>query len=49
LRLRDADGLETDEICKILEVNATNLATLLYRARARLRQCLEATWGESDR
>jgi len=43
-RLRDADGIETDEICNILEVSATNLATLLYRARTRLRQCLERTW-----
>ena len=44
LRLRDADGIETDEICNILKVSATNLATLLYRARTRLRQCLEQTW-----
>ncbi len=47
-RLREADGIETDEICNILEVSATNLATLLYRARTRLRQCLERTWrGDS--
>ncbi len=47
-RLREADGIETDEICNILEVSATNLATLLYRARARLRQCLDRTWrGDS--
>jgi len=44
VRLRDADGIETDEICNILEVSATNLATLLYRARMRLRQCLEQSW-----
>lgn len=49
LRLREADGLETEEICNILDVSATNLATLLYRARARLRQCLDATWGKGDR
>ena len=49
-RLRESDGIETDEICNILEVSATNLATLLYRARARLRQCLDRTWrGGSDR
>jgi RNA polymerase sigma-70 factor (ECF subfamily) len=48
-RLREADGLETEEICNILDVTATNLATLLYRARARLRRCLETTWGETDR
>ena len=43
-RLREADGLGTDEICKILEISTTNLATLLYRARARLRTCLDETW-----
>ena len=47
-RLREADGMETDEICNILEVSATNLATLLYRARVRLRRCLDQTWrGDS--
>lgn len=49
LRLRDADGLETDEICKILSISATNLATVLYRARARMRQCLDVTWWGSNR
>ncbi len=39
--LRDAEGLTTDEICKILEVNATNFGVLLYRGRNRLRECLE--------
>ncbi len=43
-RLREADGIGTDEICKILGVSTTNLATLLYRARARLRTCLDETW-----
>jgi RNA polymerase sigma-70 factor (ECF subfamily) len=40
--LREIEGLETQEICKILEVSRTNLGVLLYRARNGLRECLEA-------
>ena len=35
-------GRATEEICKILEVTRTNFGVLLYRARNRLRECLEA-------
>lgn len=38
---REVEGLETEEICKILEVSRTNLGVLLFRARNRLRECLE--------
>ncbi len=40
--LGEVEGLDTDEICKILEVTRTNLGVLLYRARNRLRECLES-------
>ena len=40
--LREVEELSTQEICKILEVTRTNLGVLLYRARNRLRECLEA-------
>ena len=40
--LREAEGLSTAEICKILDVSRTNFGVLLYRARNRLRECLEA-------
>jgi len=39
--LREVEGLGTDEICKILDVTATNLGVMMYRARNRLRECLE--------
>lgn len=39
--LREVEELGTEEICKILEVTRTNLGVLLYRARNRLRECLE--------
>ena len=40
--LREIEGMDTQEICKILEVTRTNLGVLLHRARNRLRECLEA-------
>ena len=40
--LREIEGMDTREICKILEVTRTNLGVLLYRVRNRLRECLEA-------
>jgi len=40
--LREVEGLVSDEICKILSVTRTNLGVLIYRARNRLRECLEA-------
>ncbi len=39
--LREIEELDTEEICKILEVTRTNLGVLLHRARTRLRECLE--------
>ena len=40
--LREIEGMDTQEICKILEVTRTNLGVLLHRVRDRLRECLEA-------
>lgn len=40
--LREAEGMSTPEICKILEVTSTNLGVMLYRVRNRLRECLES-------
>ena len=40
--LKEVDGLDTPEICKILGVSVTNLGVLMHRARARLRECVEA-------
>ena len=35
---------ETAEICKELGVTSTNCFVMLYRARMRLRECLEMNW-----
>jgi RNA polymerase sigma-70 factor (ECF subfamily) len=42
--LREIEGLDSAEICKILHVSTTNLGVLIHRARLRLWQCLEANW-----
>ena len=42
--LREMDGLSTEEICKFLNVTATNLWVMLYRARMYMRRCLEINW-----
>ena len=39
--LREVERLTTEEICKILDVTVTHLGVILYRARNRLRECLE--------
>ncbi len=40
--LRDVEGLSSPEISEILEVTRSNMGVLLFRARNRLRECLEA-------
>lgn len=42
--LREIVGENTKEICKILDVSATNIWVLLHRARMFLRRCLEINW-----
>jgi len=39
--LREAQGLGSNETCKVLDVSSTHLSVLIYRARNRLRECLE--------
>jgi len=40
--LREADDVDSGELCQLFDISATNLWTLLHRARTRLRQCLDA-------
>lgn len=40
--LREGEGAPTGEVCKLLDVNANNLGVILFRARAAMRECLEA-------
>jgi RNA polymerase sigma-70 factor (ECF subfamily) len=42
--MREWLELETDQICKELGISATNAFVMLYRARMRLRECLDINW-----
>lgn len=39
-KMKHIDGLETEEVCKELEISASNYWVLLHRARVSLRDCL---------
>ncbi len=41
---REMEGMTTDELCKLLDVSATNCWVILHRARMKLRHCLEINW-----
>ncbi len=42
--LREMEELESSEISNVLDLSSTNLRVMLYRARKRLRECLEVNW-----
>lgn len=42
--MREWLELDTEEICKELAISTSNAWVMLYRARLRLRECLELNW-----
>jgi len=42
--MREHMGMDTDEICKELDLTPTHCWVLLYRARMALRRCLAQNW-----
>jgi RNA polymerase sigma-70 factor, ECF subfamily len=44
--MREFLGLETEEICKELELSPSNCWVILHRARMSLRVCLQQNWFE---
>jgi RNA polymerase sigma-70 factor (ECF subfamily) len=42
--MRDVHEVENENICKELDITATNAWVMLYRARMGLRKCLEMNW-----
>jgi RNA polymerase sigma-70 factor (ECF subfamily) len=42
--LREVDGIETREVCALLNISEGNLWVMLHRARMALRRCLETNW-----
>lgn len=39
--MREIDDHGSDDICKVMSLSATNLGVILFRAKARLRECIE--------
>lgn len=47
--LRELMDVDIEEICSILNISENNCSVILYRARMKLRQCLEKGWlSEED-
>jgi RNA polymerase sigma-70 factor, ECF subfamily len=42
--LREVDGIESREICAMLNISESNLWVMLHRARMALRRCMEVNW-----
>ena len=42
--MREADEVESEEICKVFNLTATNLWVTLHRIRNQLKNCLEKNW-----
>jgi len=42
--LRTLNGMESTDICNLLQISDSNVSTLLYRARILLRKCMELNW-----
>ena len=42
--LREVDGIESREICAMLNISENNLWVMLHRARMALRRCIEVNW-----
>ena len=46
--LREMDGLESNEICEILAISASNFWVIMHRARMSLRRCVELNWFKKN-
>lgn len=46
--MREWLELDTEEICKALDITSTNLWVLLHRARLRLRDCIQLRWFDGQ-
>lgn len=42
--LREVDELDTDEICRMLDLSTNNFWVMMHRARMSLRRCIEINW-----
>ena len=42
--LREMNELDTEEICRLLELSTSNFWVMMHRARMSLRRCIEINW-----
>ena len=42
--LRVVEEMETEEVCKELDITASNMWVILHRAKLQLRECVEKNW-----
>lgn len=42
--MRDVHETDNEEVCKVMNITATNAWVMLYRARMGMRKCLEINW-----
>jgi len=42
--LRVVDELDTETVCKELDITSSNLWVILHRAKLQLRECVERNW-----
>lgn len=47
--LREIEEISPEKVCNVLNISATNLRVMMYRARKALRRCLETHWLEVRR
>lgn len=43
-RMKTIEGYDTEDICKELNINASNLWVIIHRARTAMASCLEKNW-----
>lgn len=43
-RMKTIDNIDSEAICKELEISSSNLWVMIHRARTQLRKCLEENW-----
>jgi RNA polymerase sigma-70 factor (TIGR02943 family) len=46
--LKMLDGMPTEEVCKVLDIEPNHLWVLNHRARKQLKTCLEANWDREE-
>jgi len=47
--LKEIDEVETEQVCKELDITSTNLWVIMHRAKVHLRKCIEKNWFMNDK